>query len=397
MCFFFSNLERPTFVKPMESKDVMTGTSSVLECMASGSPKPTLFWLKDGQPIEGTERHFFAAEDQLLIIVDTIMSDAGTYTCSMTNELGRENGIMQLNVKPAVTPSVVRIDEMTGIVIITVVCCAVGTSIIWVVIIYQTKRGRGCSNYVAGNNGTDTTLRKTDQYGNGSTQNSSNAVLNQTLKHTPINSTNIPIGETRALLGKNEKYARATIVPVTTNQTPKSTIENYSLNSDYNYDDLSCKDSGTGDSAKRSCNNDDSMNNLNSDNGTSEICCIEIDKTSPTVSYTTSPITTPCNEEINNISQYNHHQQYNDKTIGDTNYNNANGVVEDDDIDDDDDNKIDVHTSSTLINKPSENNYKINIQTNKLNEFLQPDNNLTNSTTNKNLVCNLVTSSSLNK
>lgn len=32
---------------------------------------------------------------------------------------------------------------MTGIIIITVVCCAVGTSVIWVVIIYQTRKRIG--------------------------------------------------------------------------------------------------------------------------------------------------------------------------------------------------------------------------------------------------------------
>lgn len=31
-------------------------------------------------------------------------------------------------------------DDMMGLIIITVVCCAVGTSIVWVVIIYQTRR-----------------------------------------------------------------------------------------------------------------------------------------------------------------------------------------------------------------------------------------------------------------
>lgn len=31
-------------------------------------------------------------------------------------------------------------DDILGLIIITVVCCAVGTSIVWVVIIYQTRR-----------------------------------------------------------------------------------------------------------------------------------------------------------------------------------------------------------------------------------------------------------------
>lgn len=137
--------ESPSFVKPMENKEVNWGKTAVIECMASGSPKPAILWLKDDNPIEATERHFFAADDQLLIIVGTEISDCGRYTCQMENNLGVEFGHMQLKVKPLAATNVVNIDEMTGIVIITVVCCAVGTSIIWVVIIYQTKKGGLCA------------------------------------------------------------------------------------------------------------------------------------------------------------------------------------------------------------------------------------------------------------
>lgn len=131
----------------MEHREVTSGKSAVLECMAAGSPKPTLHWQKDGKPIETTERHFFAAEDQLLIIVEAIMSDSGTYRCEIRNSLGRQSDAVILKVTPPINSNVINIDEMTGIVIITVVCCAVGTSIVWVVIIYQSKRGNGCTNY----------------------------------------------------------------------------------------------------------------------------------------------------------------------------------------------------------------------------------------------------------
>lgn len=138
--------ESPSFVKPMENKDVNCGKTVVIECMAGGSPKPAIQWKKDYKPIEATERHFFAADDQLLIIVGTEIDDSGVYTCEMENNLGQDHGHMQLKVKPIAATNVVNIDEMTGIVIITIVCCAVGTSIIWVVIIYQTKKGGLCAN-----------------------------------------------------------------------------------------------------------------------------------------------------------------------------------------------------------------------------------------------------------
>ena len=77
------------FVKPMESKTVPLGDTAVIECLASGSPKPRLTWTKDGGKLEATERHFFTADNQLLIIVKARESDAGRYECSMHNQARR--------------------------------------------------------------------------------------------------------------------------------------------------------------------------------------------------------------------------------------------------------------------------------------------------------------------
>ncbi|GAB0092093.1 hypothetical protein DMENIID0001_070550 [Sergentomyia squamirostris] len=139
--------EAPSFVKPMENKEVSLGTTSVLECLTSGSPKPSLRWIKDGLPIDSTERHFFAAEDQLLIIVNTQLSDAGAYECEMRNDVGSAIGGAKLNVLPGSYVSSVKssmpatsMKDIIGIVVITVVLCAVVTSVVWVVIIYKAKR-----------------------------------------------------------------------------------------------------------------------------------------------------------------------------------------------------------------------------------------------------------------
>uniref|UniRef100_A0A1B0CD26 Putative membrane glycoprotein lig-1 n=1 Tax=Lutzomyia longipalpis TaxID=7200 RepID=A0A1B0CD26_LUTLO len=134
-------LEPPSFVKPMENKEVKLGTASVLECLASGSPKPQLEWTKDGAAILSTERHFFAAEGQLLIIVGTQLTDAGSYECEIRNELGVTTGGARLTVQ---VPSgkglaAASVNDIVGIVVITIVLCAVGTSIVWVAIIYKAK------------------------------------------------------------------------------------------------------------------------------------------------------------------------------------------------------------------------------------------------------------------
>lgn len=133
------------------------GETAVLQCIAGGSPSPRLNWTKDDSPLIVTERHFFAAANQLLIIVDAAEADAGTYTCEMSNALGTERGNVRLavisnpNCDPGVQGSMgagivggVGSDEdgwtTVGIVIIAVVCCVVGTSLVWVVIIYHTRR-----------------------------------------------------------------------------------------------------------------------------------------------------------------------------------------------------------------------------------------------------------------
>uniref|UniRef100_W5NIH5 Leucine-rich repeats and immunoglobulin-like domains 3 n=1 Tax=Lepisosteus oculatus TaxID=7918 RepID=W5NIH5_LEPOC len=148
-------LETPCFLRPLTDRTVAKGETAVLQCIAGGSPAPKLNWTKDDSPLVVTERHFFAAGNQLLIIVDTDEEDAGKYTCKMSNTLGTERGNIRLNVLPNPncestqnTSQGTEEDGWTtvGIVIIAVVCCVVGTSLIWVVIIYHTrKRNEDCS------------------------------------------------------------------------------------------------------------------------------------------------------------------------------------------------------------------------------------------------------------
>ncbi|XP_020845814.1 leucine-rich repeats and immunoglobulin-like domains protein 3 [Phascolarctos cinereus] len=142
-------LETPSFLRPLLDRTVTKGETAVLQCIAGGSPPPKLNWTKDDSPLIVTERHFFAAGNQLLIIVDTDMEDAGKYTCKMSNTLGTERGNVRLSVIPTPTcdspqNAAPSLDDdgwaTVGVVIIAVVCCVVGTSLVWVVIIYHTRR-----------------------------------------------------------------------------------------------------------------------------------------------------------------------------------------------------------------------------------------------------------------
>ncbi|KAF3859103.1 hypothetical protein F7725_021502 [Dissostichus mawsoni] len=140
------DIETPSFLRPLMDRTVAKGETAVLQCIAGGSPLPRLNWTKDDSPLVVTERHFFAAANQLLIIVDAAEADAGTYTCEMSNTLGTERGNVRLACSGVgggmMGGAGADNDGWTtvGIVIIAVVCCVVGTSLVWVVIIYHTRR-----------------------------------------------------------------------------------------------------------------------------------------------------------------------------------------------------------------------------------------------------------------
>ncbi|XP_017335165.1 leucine-rich repeats and immunoglobulin-like domains protein 2 isoform X1 [Ictalurus punctatus] len=139
-------LETPSFQRPLEDRTVARGETAVLQCIARGSPAPRLNWTKDDGPLLLTERHFFAAANQLLIIVDARSADAGKYTCIMSNTLGTERGHIYLSVSSS--PNCEQAgggydpDGWTtvGIVVMVVVCCVVGTSLVWVIVIYHMRR-----------------------------------------------------------------------------------------------------------------------------------------------------------------------------------------------------------------------------------------------------------------
>ncbi|KAK3908889.1 Leucine-rich repeats and immunoglobulin-like domains protein 3 [Frankliniella fusca] len=132
-------LEMPSFLKLMENKEVRVGQAVVLECLSTGSPRPRLKWFKDGIELRPSERYHFTAEDELLIIRNTQPEDAGKYVCELSNPLGVEKGYSKLTINPS-SGSLIINDDMAGIIVIAVVCCAVCTSVVWVVIIYQTRK-----------------------------------------------------------------------------------------------------------------------------------------------------------------------------------------------------------------------------------------------------------------
>ncbi|KAF4794555.1 Leucine-rich repeat and immunoglobulin-like domain protein 3 [Turdus rufiventris] len=131
-------LKTPSLVHPLEDHVVSVGETVALQCKATGSPPPRITWLKGDQPLVVTERHHFTSGNQLLIVRNAVLEDAGRYTCEMSNTLGTERAHSHVSVLQALG---CRKDRTTvGIITIAVVCSIVLTSLVWVCIIYQTRK-----------------------------------------------------------------------------------------------------------------------------------------------------------------------------------------------------------------------------------------------------------------
>ncbi|KAL8178143.1 UNVERIFIED_CONTAM: Hemicentin-1 [Gekko kuhli] len=75
-----------------------------LECPATGTPLPTITWLKNGQPIEGGAGYKILLNGRKLLISRAEVSDTGHYQCIATNKAGdhkKEFGVT-VHVPPAI-------------------------------------------------------------------------------------------------------------------------------------------------------------------------------------------------------------------------------------------------------------------------------------------------------
>ncbi|KAF0763529.1 leucine-rich repeats and immunoglobulin-like domains protein 3 [Aphis craccivora] len=131
-------LEPPWFKSEMSNKQVRVGEEVVLECLSYGYPKPKIKWIKDGVSLTLSNRHFFTAENQLLVIMEANTDDSGTYQCEVTNSLGVNSQKVDVIVMPLYQS---LIHEYTlGLVVIAIILCIIIISSIWVLFVYKAKR-----------------------------------------------------------------------------------------------------------------------------------------------------------------------------------------------------------------------------------------------------------------
>ncbi|XP_074858281.1 hemicentin-1 isoform X2 [Carettochelys insculpta] len=88
-----------------EEVTVLVNKTTVLECVASGSPAPSITWQKDGQLIGEDHQHKSLFNGRMLQIHNSKITDTGRYVCVVENIAGSAKKYFNLNVH--VPPSVV--------------------------------------------------------------------------------------------------------------------------------------------------------------------------------------------------------------------------------------------------------------------------------------------------
>ena len=101
----------PRFDTAMNSVDVKEGETAEFTIKVSGSPTPTVSFLKDGQPLVADGNHIKITDDgngqYRLTISNCSASDVGSYSCSATNDGGcqESSGSLKIKSKPSFSRS----------------------------------------------------------------------------------------------------------------------------------------------------------------------------------------------------------------------------------------------------------------------------------------------------
>ncbi|XP_016098877.1 myosin light chain kinase, smooth muscle-like [Sinocyclocheilus grahami] len=92
----------PSFESQPESQEVVQGEKVTFRCQVSGSPVPTVSWLKDGAPLRQRSGVSTRQEGSLhvLCLESAHITDTGQYGCTAANKRGKTAAHCSLTVKP---------------------------------------------------------------------------------------------------------------------------------------------------------------------------------------------------------------------------------------------------------------------------------------------------------
>lgn len=89
---------KPYFTVPVESQHIDKGGTLAWLCVADGSPKPTIEWLKNGKVIKNGDISNVQVDSSILTLTNVQEDNAGMYQCAAKNEHGKVYSSGQLRV-----------------------------------------------------------------------------------------------------------------------------------------------------------------------------------------------------------------------------------------------------------------------------------------------------------
>ncbi|XP_063057327.1 hemicentin-1 isoform X2 [Engraulis encrasicolus] len=106
----------PTIAQTSRSNITVTvNVQTTLSCEATGIPKPTVSWTRNGRPLhtDHNQNMYRLLSSGSLVVIAPTVEDTGVYECTVTNEAGQDNRTITLTVQ--VPPSIA--DEATELVV----------------------------------------------------------------------------------------------------------------------------------------------------------------------------------------------------------------------------------------------------------------------------------------
>ncbi|XP_037325748.2 obscurin isoform X2 [Pungitius pungitius] len=91
----------PVFESMLSDTATKIGQTIKLTCKVTGSPTPSVSWLKDGLPLEDDPRHIITADRSgtFSLILDSVTAeDCGQYACYATSSMGRAGSVAKVVV-----------------------------------------------------------------------------------------------------------------------------------------------------------------------------------------------------------------------------------------------------------------------------------------------------------
>ncbi|XP_044576089.1 obscurin isoform X6 [Cotesia glomerata] len=113
--------ERPSFVGPLRDSSIEEGEPLAFSASFAGNPMPDVFWTKDGEPVEPSERIMMTCDGKKVgvTINPTTAKDAGVYRCRLVNPSGEDTSsaiatIRKIFQRPNFTQKFTDLQQVPG-------------------------------------------------------------------------------------------------------------------------------------------------------------------------------------------------------------------------------------------------------------------------------------------